>query len=93
MEFLIEGNTNDDIKKYMFHIKELSREEYEVTIFLWDVPPAILKYKHSLISGCITYAKEYYSGTISFDWQSLAYLNEQPVAIRDLVETHKYLFA
>ena len=53
----------------------------------------MLTYKHSLIFGCITDAKDYYSGRIRFNWQSLAYLDEQPIAIRDLVEAHKYRFA
>lgn len=91
MEFIIKGYTKAGTEKYMFHIEEVHPEEYELKIFLWNTLPAILTYNDSHISSMLSYVKGYYNGVIRFNWETIRYLNEQPVAIRDLVEIHKFL--
>ena len=91
MEFQIEGYVRDKIEKYMFQIEEIQFDEYQINIFIWNSIPAILTYKDSNISSMFSYVKGYYNGVIKFNWETIRYVNEQPVYIRDLVEIHKFL--
>lgn len=91
MEFTIEGVNKVGTEKFMFHIEELRFNQYQIAIFEWNTLPAILTYNDSHISSMLLYVKKYYNGAIKFNVSTIKYLNEQPVAIRDLVEIHKFL--